>query len=208
MKHQTLKNGFLVGLILVLVGCSPEASNATLTGQIVEAGSERPLSNVLIVAKWEILGGTLHQSTSANSLLIETRSDSDGNFKMPEPEPDEHRRFSPSILVYLKGYEVRVLSRRHTSLIDSTPSVLRIETSLTPITDQTNSAKSFELLRSYISMPYAPCDWELVPGLTKAYFEAAKQADMGLRSDTEYMANHLSKQGECSDPLKLKGIAG
>ena len=124
----------LTAVVAIFLAAGSEAfirySAAPIAAQLVDSETGEPISEVVVLAHWELRGGG-HGQSKGELMILETKTDGDGRFSFPAWGPkivwDPDARLwnaDPAMTLLKQGYEPRtVLNGQSVGPIDTTKSL-------------------------------------------------------------------------------------
>ena len=209
---QLIRMVIVLGLTW-LGGCSLHQAKP-MVGIVQDAVTHEPIDNALVVIEWRLTSG-LWTTTEAGVLtILETRTDEQGNFRIPGWGPRitfyNAASNSPKVTVFKQGYWPNDFpndrfGKGYRFSLDSDWSgqtlLLKAYTGDDTLEDEVRSMESLAKVFTFRMMMGVGCFWEKVPLTTAEVLKAklryeAKKIPNSLPS-LEYIAT------ACSDPMEV-----
>lgn len=201
--------------MLLCAACSNSYRGAAIEGWVVDAQTQQPLEDVIVVVMWELEHGGFHPGQAGALFRKETVTDSKGRFAFPEWGPMKAERgfvrdSTPYIAFYKRGYKPHQLRNRgyaerqpvpkvwHSEWSGKTVALERYEGTLREYRSELSSIK-------FLYGTYGWCEWEQMPQLTARLLELG---DLCIKEGFSCIDFGLStlrgaKGAACDDPERV-----
>jgi len=201
-------------------------SAEAIEGWVLDAGTDKPIEGVIVVAHWQLKGGFEGGNPVGELKIIETVTDQNGRYYFPSWGPKfawsgHLKSESPEILLFRPGYKYLGLSNRwyrdrDTSKSDWNGKTVKLEPfsgTLAQYAEQLSSlSSSLETLGYGVSHELGdPCGWRMFPKMLRALDQLETDfRRAGVMQGTVvsfFKANDvlLQKKG-CGSVLEILGV--
>jgi len=212
LRRKLLIGLVVVGLVTSIFICDHTYSAPSIDGVVLDSESNKPLSNVVLVAVWYSQSPGFHSSRDKFFETQEVKTDKDGKFSIPGWRVRFLTRFfggfstdQPQIIVYKYGYIPEKLqnfsreSREHPFTIEwHQETIIKLDPSVGALSDQLNTLED----RLFLARISFNCTWSknkyLLAELDKFYEEQeAYTALLSGRSQNPWLqeANPIDQEG-------------
>lgn len=204
-------------------------SAEAIEARVIDAGTNKPLEGVIVVAHWQLYeGGVAGRTLGPQLMVLETVTDKDGKFSLPAwgpiPRPtgylDER---SPELLLFKPGYEYQSLANPVRTQADHSPvrrsvwngktiGLSRFKGAIQDYEDHFESLN--RTLENIVVENPDRCDWKKIPNTIRTMNrERIHLVNKGVNPNTlssidkRLLLNdrYFAEKGSCGSPAKFFG---
>jgi len=213
-RLAALTVGFLMLWTSAVALCA-SYSAAALSGRVVDASTQLPMADVVVVAHWQLVGGFMEARPAGELKIYETTTDSEGRFTFPSWGPVQVlrpdvmlRNSDPELHLFKSGYAITNVGNqlrndnyyRNTPVRTSDWDGRVVEMKLLD-GDLKAAEKTLVLSAGELQSLFErgqDCEWKAMP-LMASRLENEKRVlrQRGIRTPTFPEADHYSNQASC-----------